>query len=642
MAILRLSRGESAGGGEGKEPEARAPDSEESEDESESSYSVGGPESGVDLLWDADEKTLVAPMNALERHLRLVAEAEKPAAVVPRPAVRRHEEAQSGSRVQSGSIERQPVADPEDASTQFDDEVDRALDRFSGDEDAFDGSAGPGLPVGADGDRLSDQRLVADQRIEDVGGRVASEGIEVASGEQEPPPWPPTGYPSSPPQLPQLPPVTMMPGSHATGWPGGVPPGYPHAGYLGVRHGTAPPSTVTGQFPSVTGSYPSVTGSYPNVTGSYSTPSGQFPSYTGPIPYIVQPVVAGPAGLRWFLALSVALIVTTAVGIGLGWFLFARPGRDADDARAGAGAPDRAAATAASPVEVPAATASAAPAATASSATTPPAATPPGSATTAPVAPAATTPPASAATTQAAPAATTPTSPATTSPAAASAATTSPAAEAPASQAAEPVVAEIMSLAHPRLTTVSAPMRGEIASSSIRAARRVRKGDKLFQIRRKRPGRGDQAELAARVAELERLAKEDPVYEEFLARARADAAKAKRGGEISTAVRASVDGLVEPKVGRGARVRQGDPLAVISNPAVWTVKATLRGAEPTREWSCAITPAAGGSRAACRIEGVTTTSAGATISASVEASQVRWLRRADQKPRLLLEPPPAR
>jgi biotin carboxyl carrier protein len=194
-----------------------------------------------------------------------------------------------------------------------------------------------------------------------------------------------------------------------------------------------------------------------------------------------------------------------------------------------------------------------------------------------------------------------------------------------------PSIASIESIEHPALATIVSPVRGEIASAP-RAGRRVARGDVLFEVRRRRGGGGSR-ELAARVAELERLARQDPVYEAFLARARAEQRRAQRGDRI-IAVRAAAAGEATPSVARGDQVASGDTLAVISDPATWIVRASL-SAPATRDWHCALT--ADGNRAPCRIDQILTDKDGAHITVSLEASAAPWLAD-DSKPRLVLTP----
>ncbi len=364
------------------------------------------------------------------------------------------------------------------------------------------------------------------------------------------------------------------------------------------------PGDLSGQFQAVPyQTMGGLSGPY-QVTGGFPM-SGAFPTYTGAIPYIVQPVVTGPsASSRWTIAIVFALIITTVAGVALGWLIFSRQPERAEAQQASAPP----AASAGRPVEP----------------TEPaPAATPAPTASIPPIAPATAT----------LPAMTPPAAPA------ASEQPAQPAPAAPAAPAPSTLAAEIATLEHPQIARIVAPSRGDIATSAISTPRNVRRGDRLFEVRRRRPGAPNRDALAAKVAELERLAKEDPVYEDFLARARSDYKKAQGGGTISTAVKAPSDGFATASVGRGDRVTQGQALAVLSNPRVWSARATVRGPAVTREWTCAIVSSDGGSRAACRIDQVTPTADGTEVVASFEAGLVPWLRRADQKPRLMLDPP---
>ena len=109
------------------------------------------------------------------------------------------------------------------------------------------------------------------------------------------------------------------------------------------------------------------------------------------------------------------------------------------------------------------------------------------------------------------------------------------------------------------MLAVTAPVDGEL-TAFLTSARAVSKGDKLFQITRVD---GDPAKLRAATAKLEqmkKLAKKDPIYEAFVAEATADLAKLRR---VSTVVvRAERAGMATPKARFGS-VRRGQLLAEI-------------------------------------------------------------------------------
>ena len=318
-----------------------------------------------------------------------------------------------------------------------------------------------------------------------------------------------------------------------------------------------------------------LTGSIPQLGPVPQMMTSQYPSYTGPIPYIVQPVITAPAGggPRWAVVLMLALIGTTALGLGVGWLLFARQRAMDQD--------EQAAPRAAAPVESTAGVASA-------------------------------------------PSATVPNTPA------------APAAEAGgAASARAPVVVDVAALDHPVLAPLTSPLRGELTFSAMRAARKVTKGERLFEVKRRQTE--NQAELAARIAELRRLAKEDPVYEAFLARAREDYKKGQRT-EVAV-IKATADAYAEPRASRGDRIEPGQPLAVLTDSQTWSARANLKSPGVSRDWRCGISSADDSYRAICKIEQVAVNQSGAQITATVDATQVPWLRSLEQRPRLILEPP---
>jgi biotin carboxyl carrier protein len=448
--------------------------------------------------------------------------------------------------------EREPAPEPaepvdDDADTFFEEaDLDRALQNFSGADPSADPStrAAEGAGVG-ELDGCIAGSIDVDYRAGGWDGYDASHRYDARAGQ----------FGEGPFELPRMDPVErgMSP---AQGRAHSVPPFLP----------LAPPLPPTDLAAYQSAAFGSVTGSYP--------------AYTGQIPYIVQPVITAPApaGARWAVVLVFALLATMAVGVGLGWLLFAsaRPGGDVQATRTAA-APPMGSSPAASAAKVASGAAS----------------------------------------TEGAPA---------------SAATQG-------GRDSEPVAADITSLAHPPLGRVTSPLRGEIALSAVRAARSVRKGDKLFEVRRKRSGGEAEEKLAARVAELERLAAEDKVYEAFLARAKSEYARAHKGGAVTVSVKASSDGLAAPTVKRGDHVVQGQTLATISDPRTWKAKASLRADGVTREWRCSITARDGTSRTSCDIEKISWTEEGAEVIASVKAEQAPWLGSSDSRLRLLLEPP---
>lgn len=111
--------------------------------------------------------------------------------------------------------------------------------------------------------------------------------------------------------------------------------------------------------------------------------------------------------------------------------------------------------------------------------------------------------------------------------------------------------------AQPELA-VFAPTGGELASF-LRSPQHVHKGDKLFVVTHSDADPKRLAAAKAKVDEMRELAKRDPIYETFLADARAELAKAMKVSAV--AVRAPRDGYAEPKASHGATVHAGQVLA---------------------------------------------------------------------------------
>lgn len=366
--------------------------------------------------------------------------------------------------------------------------------------------------------------------------------------------------------------------------PYGSPPVFTGQPPLTVRSMTEPPPMTT-PMP-----YP---GTIPPPV-AYAEPypvqyvhSGPFPYPDLSQPYALQapPVTARSVAVRWLIP-SLALIVVAGGALAVGKFLFA------DDK----GAP----ATATRPV-APAAAVAPAPASAAP-----------------PLAAQAATPAAVAAPLPAAPAASAP--------------------------AVEPIAAEVAALEHPDGAALASPARGTVSRAYLEGTRRVRAGERLFEIATRSSG-GKERELAAKVKQLERLAAQDPVYEEFLERARRERDRSRpRTEEVQ--VKAAADGVYRAMVATGDRVTADQPLASRTDAGVWTARVTLRSAErPGTSWSCSITPAAGdqggSKRSRCTIDQIVEQADGVEVSVRIAAADAPWLGDGAGGHRLLFEPPAA-
>jgi biotin carboxyl carrier protein len=336
-----------------------------------------------------------------------------------------------------------------------------------------------------------------------------------------------------------------------------------------------PPSAATGPIPQLppgsigTGPFAYVApppGAVPYTVVPYPAPVAPPGwTYTGPAP---QPARAARPW-RQRIAILVALCATAAVGVVVGRVLFVNGGP------VGAAAPAPASAHHAAPAAAPA-----------------------------PVAPA--------------PAAVQPAAPAATPPAA-----TPPAAAQPV--APEPIALPLATLEHPGDGVVSAPAGGLVSRVFLTAPRAVKKGDKLFEITRKGQGSAKRKELAARVAELEKLAEEDPDYKAFLDRARRDYARSRSSGDKTFVVKADKDGFMAPSVAKGDTVEEGGAMAALQDSAVWIATArTTAAARPGTSWSCSIA-GADDQKAACSIQEIADDADGVLVTVRVESSAAAWL-----------------
>ena len=201
---------------------------------------------------------------------------------------------------------------------------------------------------------------------------------------------------------------------------------------------------------------------------------------------------------------------------------------------------------------------------------------------------------------------------------------------------AEPVIAEVATLTRGEATAVMAPMSGQVSKVFLAAPGKVAAGDKLIELKTTSGGGAKAKKLAARVAELEKLAKDDPVYEEFLAQARKEQ-KAARGKVQTSIVKASAAGLASVEVKQGDEVTTGDPVAHVSKGGDWILTATAKR-EVQRSWPCSVA-LADDQKAACTIEKVIATPSGSDITARVVAADAPWLDGAANKPTLTLSPP---
>lgn len=181
---------------------------------------------------------------------------------------------------------------------------------------------------------------------------------------------------------------------------------------------------------------------------------------------------------------------------------------------------------------------------------------------------------------------------------------------------------------HPPLAELLAPATGELTWSAAADAPVVR-GQKVGALRVVvGAGKKDPA-LTRRVAELEKLAAKDPVYRDFLEKARRDLRRASGRGKVRLVP------LVAPAAGILARAPEasgtaaaGERLARVLDPAAWQLAAAVDGPEPPADAACEVVGDVATDRAACRIGARVRAGERTELVAEVAAADAPWLARA--------------
>lgn len=318
----------------------------------------------------------------------------------------------------------------------------------------------------------------------------------------------------------------------------------------------------------------------PFVTGPYAT--GPF-AYVTQVPYPVAPAPqAARSSATRTVAISVALVVTALMGVVVGKVLVSGSGQVAPAPQSSAAAP--------------------APQAAVAAATTPAAAQP-----TPPVAPTV--------------------APQPTAPAAASV---------PSAPAAPPVSLSlpIASIGHPAVAPVLTQQGGRVTRAFLDNSRRLRKNDKLFEIARRAPQGAASKQLAAKVKELEVMAEQDPIYKDFLEKARRDYKRSLGGRETTVLVKAPRAGMYQPAVSRGDHVEPNQAVANAVDADSWIATATVTDdAHPASDWTCSMQ--LDDRHADCRVVKIEDSK----VSVRIEARKAAWLSGSGTAGTIVLEPP---
>jgi hypothetical protein len=183
---------------------------------------------------------------------------------------------------------------------------------------------------------------------------------------------------------------------------------------------------------------------------------------------------------------------------------------------------------------------------------------------------------------------------------------------------------------HPAIGQLSAPEAGVVTWRKAGGAR-VKKGEPLGALRIELAVRGSapiDPAVAARIKELEALARQDPVYRDFLEKERRALQRARPGRKVrELPLLAPADGVLSLAVESRVPVEKGAPLATVGDEAAWAVEAFLDGEPPAAASACELRGDAVAERLACRLEAVAPQDGGSLVRLHVAAADAPWLER---------------
>ena len=180
----------------------------------------------------------------------------------------------------------------------------------------------------------------------------------------------------------------------------------------------------------------------------------------------------------------------------------------------------------------------------------------------------------------------------------------------------------VLTRRHPPLGEILSPGSGTVRWRRAHGAS-VREGEQVGELRI-HTGTAPRPDLARRVAELEKLAAQDPVYRDFLEKARREARRGGRGRARAIPLRAPAAGELSLVPEASARAEEGAVLARVVAPAVWQLGLTIAGEPPPPNARCEVVGDAPSERAPCRLA----PGAGGEALAELSAADAPWLARA--------------
>jgi hypothetical protein len=186
--------------------------------------------------------------------------------------------------------------------------------------------------------------------------------------------------------------------------------------------------------------------------------------------------------------------------------------------------------------------------------------------------------------------------------------------------------APVTRLFHPQLAVVRATAAGEVSLEG-HGFWNVERHERVAQI----GGRGakspeDLAALQKKVEELEALAKSDPVYEDFLARARHQLDQSTARIKRATPVLAPASGLFVPLPSLKKRVRRGQLVGTVHDLERWELHGALAGLPPNLQSRCEVFQADHPERrATCQLVKVSLTPDRAEVVARLTRQDAPWV-----------------
>jgi hypothetical protein len=181
---------------------------------------------------------------------------------------------------------------------------------------------------------------------------------------------------------------------------------------------------------------------------------------------------------------------------------------------------------------------------------------------------------------------------------------------------------------HPALAELAAPKEGDLTWTKAPDLP-VTKGEMVAVLKFAPPPTKKDAALARHIAELEKLATEDPVYRSSLEQARRDALRVAARRKVRTIKLSSpAAGVLARAPQPGGRTAEGERIARVLDPGVWQLAALVDGAEPAADAACEVVGDAPTDRATCRLAAHTAAGERTEVLAEVAAADAPWLARA--------------